>query len=616
MANFKEKAVFIWNDQTIGDAAKITQLLTEAGFEAAYLHSTNPGNWRTESRVALARALKAAGLAVYASVAVYGQNPSGDGHQVAAIVNQYGLDGAVFDVESGEYETAGDAPARARALFTAYQQMTSKPSAFCGWPFYKSPATGSQYHPIGVLTEAMKLADVGMPMAYPDWGDAPTAVVRYLEATWKQWREYTGKPLVMAGRAYRDQYGWPTAAAVLAYDARARALGAAGMSWWVMELALDASRVPGVWGALAQTPKFNSDAPIPEPEVSMYKDNAIGLVTDKANWVNPNFNCIAGVAGESWYAPNPDLKAIELKAAGEGGGKPFVAVFRFSVDFYIRNQVPMDEALWTPPEKDEQFQMFVRAILNRNVKGVVVQVTNAKDHDGKVQAPNYFSFAAKIFCERAEDWVRKNKGVPFFIGTSNAFIQQYAPEMNNWAHKFNSWIIQDAITPLDMSYPQATDKPAQISTRPTWEVWQYLKSPMLFLYNGSPAEMNAFLGFGAAPDTTPPGAPVNLSAMVDDGDVTLTWQAPEGASGYRVYQNGASVMYTGNTSAVFVGVSDGEYTFAVSAYDLAGNESAKAEAHVVVESYDEAEYAELLALARENNALLKEILQKINAIFK
>ena len=141
MSQFEDKAIFIWNDFEIGSAAKITQMLIAANFEGAYLHSTHTSNWRTTSRTALAKALKAAGFAVYASCAVYGyaSNPaSSEGHQAAAIVNEFGLDGAIFDVESGAYEQTG-ADARVRSLFCAYQEMTGKPSAFCGWPFYHAP---------------------------------------------------------------------------------------------------------------------------------------------------------------------------------------------------------------------------------------------------------------------------------------------------------------------------------------------------------------------------------------------------------------------------------------------------------------------------------------------
>lgn len=226
-------------------------------------------------------------------------------------------------------------------------------------------------------------------------------------------------------------------------------------------------------------------------EQHMYKDNAIGLYTTSANWTNPGFHFIVGQAGESWYEPNEFLKPIELKAASEN--KPFIAYFKFSPDLYIRDQVPMDEALWKPEASDAQLQMFIRALMSRNVHGVIVDVENNLTHDKVEAAPNYLSFAAKIFVGRASDWVQKNKpGAKFFVACSNSFIEKCAPEYNNWIGQYNSCVTQPAVTPLDASYPKVDDKPLHLDNRLTWEMWKYY--PNLLLFNGSPEYARVFFG--------------------------------------------------------------------------------------------------------------------------
>jgi len=83
-------------------------------------------------------------------------------------------------------------------------------------------------------------------------------------------------------------------------------------------------------------------------------------------------------------------------------------------------------------------------------------------------------------------------------------------------------------------------------------------------------------------DVTPPAAPQALYSVTGDGAVTLHWvkNTEPDLAGYRVYRGPAfagpytPLATTGNTSYTDNGVSNGTtYYFAVSAYDLSGNES-------------------------------------------
>jgi chitodextrinase len=82
----------------------------------------------------------------------------------------------------------------------------------------------------------------------------------------------------------------------------------------------------------------------------------------------------------------------------------------------------------------------------------------------------------------------------------------------------------------------------------------------------------------AVPDTQPPTAPANLSALaVSATQVNLSWNASAdnvGVTGYKVFVNGILLTSTGATFQVESGLNpNSTYTFTVSAYDAAGNVS-------------------------------------------
>jgi chitodextrinase len=86
---------------------------------------------------------------------------------------------------------------------------------------------------------------------------------------------------------------------------------------------------------------------------------------------------------------------------------------------------------------------------------------------------------------------------------------------------------------------------------------------------------------GPTADTTPPTTPSNLAvARVTQTSVSLTWSASTdsvGVTGYDVYRDGTSVSTVALPGAIISGLSCGTaYTFAVDAYDAAGNRSTRA----------------------------------------
>jgi chitodextrinase len=107
-----------------------------------------------------------------------------------------------------------------------------------------------------------------------------------------------------------------------------------------------------------------------------------------------------------------------------------------------------------------------------------------------------------------------------------------------------------------------------------------------FLQGGSAAADGDF-GFttymasdGTTNDKTPPSVPTNLSAVgVSSSQINLSWTASTdnvGVAGYQIFRNSAQIATSTNTNFSDTGLTaNTQYTYAVSAYDAAGNVSAQ-----------------------------------------
>lgn len=84
------------------------------------------------------------------------------------------------------------------------------------------------------------------------------------------------------------------------------------------------------------------------------------------------------------------------------------------------------------------------------------------------------------------------------------------------------------------------------------------------------------------PDVTPPEIPAALAATAEPARVALTWEAATddtAVTGYRIYRDATLLGLTADTSFADTGVVPGStHSYAVSALDAAGNESALSEA--------------------------------------
>jgi hypothetical protein len=86
-------------------------------------------------------------------------------------------------------------------------------------------------------------------------------------------------------------------------------------------------------------------------------------------------------------------------------------------------------------------------------------------------------------------------------------------------------------------------------------------------------------GNTAASDTVPPTVPTDVVATPGNGQILLSWSASTdavGIAGYRIRRSGGIVATTTGTTFTDVNLTNGAtYTYAISAYDNAGNESAQ-----------------------------------------
>lgn len=112
-------------------------------------------------------------------------------------------------------------------------------------------------------------------------------------------------------------------------------------------------------------------------------------------------------------------------------------------------------------------------------------------------------------------------------------------------------------------------------------IWEYLGNP-------TPDDI-----YGPPIDSTPPTAPTNLTGAVSSSTtIDLSWAAStdlstgsgqaSGVAGYRIYRNSVEVGISSTNSYNDTGLSAATpYTYCVSAYDVAGNQSGQSDSFTV-----------------------------------
>lgn len=267
---FESKAIFSWQIPSVlkGEPNAFANLLSLAGFEAVYLKVADGAGVYGVTGITneLISALRAKNISIIGWGFNYGLDWKGEAKIGAAQVNRWGLDGYIWDIES-RYESTPNAVQNAYNMLAVFRQEVARPTptAFCSWAYWRSRFLGSEIHPIGMLQAFMSVCDYGMPMQY--WGgNLPAGAVSYLNGSLEQWRKYTDKPLIPAGRAYNGDGGEVNALSVIAYEQAVRDAGCKGISWWELDQAQPRYHAD-VWDALSLMRGFRTDAPPVEPPV-------------------------------------------------------------------------------------------------------------------------------------------------------------------------------------------------------------------------------------------------------------------------------------------------------------------------------------------------------------
>lgn len=156
--------------------------------------------------------------------------------------------------------------------------------------------------------------------------------------------------------------------------------------------------------------------------------------------------------------------------------------------------------------------------------------------------------------------------------TANNAMFEYDSQSDTWTQMTGSHTPPSA---LRMGNPAVggADKMASVAI-PEYGVIMYLNE------NSDSAEVWLYKhgGTGGALDTVAPSAPSGLLATaVSSSQINLSWTAATdnmGVAGYKIYRNGSMIGTAGITSYSDLGRSSSTtYTYAVSAYDAAGNTS-------------------------------------------
>ncbi len=103
----------------------------------------------------------------------------------------------------------------------------------------------------------------------------------------------------------------------------------------------------------------------------------------------------------------------------------------------------------------------------------------------------------------------------------------------------------------------------------------------------STAEVQSLYNIAPPPDTTPPSVPANLTgAIVSSSQINLAWTASTdnvGVTGYKIFRNGTQVGTSATNSYSDTGLAAStDYSYTVSAYDAAGNNSAQSASASVI----------------------------------
>jgi parallel beta-helix repeat protein len=155
----------------------------------------------------------------------------------------------------------------------------------------------------------------------------------------------------------------------------------------------------------------------------------------------------------------------------------------------------------------------------------------------------------------------------------------------------NTWTLTNTGNPFQIAVNGVMDTPTGYVTQLVYhnhQVWQE-NSFLNWYYKGQPSDAWTVNGtVGPFPtDTTPPSVPTNLAgSAISSSQINLTWTASTdnvGVTGYKIFRSGTQIGTSATNSFSNTGLTASTaYTYTVSAYDAAGNNSAPSTAMSVI----------------------------------
>lgn len=106
-------------------------------------------------------------------------------------------------------------------------------------------------------------------------------------------------------------------------------------------------------------------------------------------------------------------------------------------------------------------------------------------------------------------------------------------------------------------------------------------------------------GGGLPSDTQPPTIPTNISGVATPNSILLSWSASTdniGISGYKIFRNGNEIGTSGANTYFDIGLAaNTSYSYRISAYDAAGNNSAQSAIFSIATTIQNADTASLIS---------------------
>lgn len=244
------------------------------------------------------------------------------------------------------------------------------------------------------------------------------------------------------------------------------------------------------------------------------------------NWdiVMPHIDFGIAKCSESTYFTDPDFaKTVEEFYKRD---KPLLAFHYYDGKYYPSLQFDYnDDTKWVPASRDLQLQRLKDSIRFKKIYGQVVDL----EEFGNTNVPNsWMSKGARVFTGRVRDYLEAEKPVKEIIYSRQSYINQYAPDINNWIHNYDTWVAQwwwskDRTVRLawedfEQTIPPSTAKVYTLGASTTWKFWQYSGDRFIFpgvnnnqgvnrtidlnLFNGTVEQLHDYLGF--IPGQVPP----------------------------------------------------------------------------------------------------------------